>query len=141
MSIHIVVWVLEHSKARLAARLVLLSLANHAREDGSNTFPSQATIASEALISERQVRRCLKELQREGAITRTGKSAASTLTWRINMPDKLSAPDELSTGQIGSVPRTNRAESGRKCPTNRHNRQNRKEEDHLNTRDHKIVTS
>lgn len=55
-------WVLDHSVSRLAARLVLLSIANHANEVGENAWPHISTIAREAHVSERQAQRAIKEL-------------------------------------------------------------------------------
>jgi hypothetical protein len=121
MSIWVITWVLEKSDARLSGRLVLLALASHARDDGSSAFPSQATLASEAGLTVRQVRRCLKELERGGAITRTGITAQGVVIWRVNMSgDKLSAP-----GHSRQEGRTSAAKNGRKCPTNRKNLYNR----------------
>lgn len=62
MSVQAMSWVLDHSESTLAARLVLLSIANHADSEGRNAFPSQATIGREARVSERTVRRCVDEL-------------------------------------------------------------------------------
>jgi hypothetical protein len=125
VSIRVVAWVLEMSEARLGARLVLLALASHAREDGSNAFPSQATIAAEARLTDRQVRRCIKNLERDGAIARTGITAEGVVIWRVNMSaDKLSPPD-IHDSYPGQIVQKN----GRKCPTNRKNRSNRQRED------------
>lgn len=55
-------WVLENSKARLASRLVLLSIANHANAGGMDAWPHIRTIAREAHVSERQAQRAVKEL-------------------------------------------------------------------------------
>jgi hypothetical protein len=55
-------WVMDHSRSRLGARLVLLSIANHAHADGTGAYPSKATIGREAGLSPRQVQRLLPEL-------------------------------------------------------------------------------
>ena len=68
MSWQAVSWVLDYSKSRLAARLVLLSIANHANRDGENAWPSIPTIAHEAHISERQAQRALVELAAIGEL-------------------------------------------------------------------------
>jgi hypothetical protein len=60
-------WVLEHSEARGSARLVLLVLAEHANGD-SPAWPSVATIAQEANITERGVQLALHELERLGEV-------------------------------------------------------------------------
>ncbi len=62
MSVQAIVWVLEFSEARLGQRLALLSIANHAKADGTGAWPSVATIAREAKMSHRQVQNVLREL-------------------------------------------------------------------------------
>jgi DNA-binding Lrp family transcriptional regulator len=99
MSVQAMSWVFDHSPTTLGARLVLLSLANHASSDGGEIWPSQATIAQEARLSERQVRRCLKELEAGGHIVRCGKKFRA-VKWRIVME---AIPD------ISASQRTNRA--------------------------------
>jgi hypothetical protein len=68
VSIQAVSWVITHSKAKLAARLVLISIANHADKHGANAFPSIATIAAEAAISVRQVQRIIPRLEAMGEL-------------------------------------------------------------------------
>lgn len=78
-------WVFKHSEAQLASRLVLLVLADHAKDDGSSSWPSVATIASEARVNERTVQRCLRELADAGHITKTGESRTGTSVWTVHM--------------------------------------------------------
>ena len=61
-------WVLDHSKSRLAARLVLLSIANHADAYGYNAWPFIPKIAREAHVSERQAQRAILELAGMGEL-------------------------------------------------------------------------
>lgn len=61
-------WVLESSKSRLASRLVLLSIANHADATGYNAWPSIPTIAREAHVSVRQAQRALLDLAKRGEV-------------------------------------------------------------------------
>ena len=70
MSVQAISWVLSHSKSKLGARLVLLSIANHARDDGTGAWPSIATISKEAHISERQVQYSIRILQKIGEVQR-----------------------------------------------------------------------
>lgn len=107
MSVHVISWVLENSDEKLAARLVLLVLADHARKDGSMAWPDVETIASEARIDRRTAQRCLRGLEMSSAITRTGISRAGTTIWQVNMggrqyvtPDNLegAASDPLTGG-------------------------------------------
>lgn len=62
-------WVLEFSKSRHAARLVLISIANHCSVMGNNAWPAVSTIAREANVSERQVQYALKELEAIGELS------------------------------------------------------------------------
>lgn len=66
-------WVFRKSDAKLGDRLVLLILADKAEDDGDNARPSVPTIAKQACLSERQVQRCLRNLEAAGAIKKTGR--------------------------------------------------------------------
>lgn len=74
MSIQAIAWVLESSTTKGADRLVLLSLANHANDQGE-CYPSASTIAREANLNEVHVRRTLKALVDAGCIARTINAA------------------------------------------------------------------
>lgn len=69
LSIQAMSWVFEHSESRLAARHVLLSIANHAKSDGTGAWPSTTTIARESRLSRREVQRSLRELIDLGELT------------------------------------------------------------------------
>lgn len=56
-----------HSKARASARAVLNVLANYANDDGV-AWPSRATLANDAGMSERNVIRCLQALCEQGRL-------------------------------------------------------------------------
>jgi len=62
MSVQAISWVLDCSTSKMASRHVLISIANHADKHGKNAWPSIATIAQEAKLSERHVTRCLSVL-------------------------------------------------------------------------------
>lgn len=68
MSIQAVAWVLEDENVPGFARLVLISLANHADNKTGHSWPSVATIAKEAKISPRSVHTYLGALRRNGYI-------------------------------------------------------------------------
>ena len=68
MSVQAISWVFDHSQSRLAARLVLLAIANHAGSDGW-ADPSLFTIACEAHLSEREVQDAIRELEASGELT------------------------------------------------------------------------
>jgi len=55
-----------------ADKAVLLAMAEHAYEDGTNCRPSVGRLAAFAGLDERTVRRVLRRLERDGWIRRTG---------------------------------------------------------------------
>ncbi|QIF05188.1 helix-turn-helix domain-containing protein [Roseimicrobium sp. ORNL1] len=66
MSLEAINAVLKHSKAKGSTRLVLVILAHHGNKDqGHKSWPSVATIAEEANITERHAKRILRELNEE----------------------------------------------------------------------------
>ena len=69
MSVQAISWVLDYSAARLGAKLVLISIANHAKADGTDAWPSISTLAREAGLSDRQVQRAIKELVEIGELS------------------------------------------------------------------------
>lgn len=68
MSIQAVAWVLEHSEATLADRLVLIAIANHADARGWNAFPSVRLIGTEARCGRSTVYRAIEALERSGEL-------------------------------------------------------------------------
>lgn len=69
MSIQAVAWVLEHSEATLADRLVLIAIANHADGRGWNAWPAVDRIAVEARVDRRTVFRAIETLEAAGELT------------------------------------------------------------------------
>jgi Helix-turn-helix domain len=54
------------TKLPITEKMVLLVIADHASDDGTEAWPSQATIAKKASISIRTVQRCVNSLQSQG---------------------------------------------------------------------------
>lgn len=103
MSVQALSWVLDHSKSRLAARLVLLSIANHANEVGDNAWPSVSRIAREAHVTDRQVQRALVGLVGLGELLIIhGAGPGGAHVYQVCM-----GGDKLSPGGV-----TNRTEGG-----------------------------
>lgn len=94
MSIQAVAWVLENSEAEKSARLVLLSLANHADKDGTKSFPAVATICQESRLKERAVQYALRELEAGGHIRATGRTQRGTVIYRVLMGGAKYAPQD-----------------------------------------------
>lgn len=67
MSVEAVEWVLKYSRAKLAARLVLISIANHVGADGL-AFPSLRVIAKESKVSKSCISKCLRALEGAGEL-------------------------------------------------------------------------
>ena len=103
-------WVLKHSEETLGRRLVLLVLADHAKEDGTEAWPSVQTIVEQARISERQVQYALRRLEEAGAITKTGRHRGQnqrygTNVYSVNMKGAISAPLDKPKGAIYDIQR------------------------------------
>lgn len=77
MSAEAVCYVLENSKAKPIPRLVLVSIANHARADGSNSCVSLSVIGRETGVSHHHIRKCLRILESMGELS-TAVNASST---------------------------------------------------------------
>jgi Helix-turn-helix domain len=60
--------VFTSSKARGSARLVLLAIAWHAHDDGTQAYPKVRTLAAEANLKERQVQNILRRLEASGEL-------------------------------------------------------------------------
>lgn len=74
MSVEKISLVLNHSKARGTQKLVLIGIANHHGDEGA--WPSVATLARYANLSERRVQQTIRELESMGEI-RIEKNAGS----------------------------------------------------------------
>lgn len=68
MSVQALSWVLEYSQSKHGARLTLLSIANHARHDGSGAWPSVDTIARESRLTAREVQLAIRKLEKLGEL-------------------------------------------------------------------------
>lgn len=101
MSLPVLTWVLEHSEAKLGARLVLLALAEFAHDDGSKAFPSNATLMRRARLSERGVRDALRKLEADRMIEQTGKTAARSVVYTIVGPFNVDSEPADSAGLRG----------------------------------------
>lgn len=78
MSVEATAIALHHSRAKGAALLVLWGIANHDGDGGA--WPSIATLAHYARVNERQVQKCIAELERLGEIRRHRQMGGTALT-------------------------------------------------------------
>ncbi|QCO16964.1 helix-turn-helix domain-containing protein (plasmid) [Azospirillum brasilense] len=85
------VW--RHSQATGSARVVLLALADHANE-AFEAWPSQATLAGMAKVTDRQVRKALRRLVELGEITpiRTGPRGVTVYRITCGAPEAGTPP-------------------------------------------------
>lgn len=89
----------------------MLYLADCAHEDGSNIYPSVATIAKNTRLSERQVQRQIKTLLASGELVDVGRSPLGTRQFLIPTLPEMS-PRHIVTPDIhDSKGVTNRAEN------------------------------
>lgn len=61
-------WVWDHSYSVGSARLVLLAIADSADHDGSNAWPSIATLTKKTRLGERTVRDAIRQLESIGEL-------------------------------------------------------------------------
>lgn len=95
MSIQVIARVLPKRWGSPSRKIVALKLADVAREDGTKIYPSIATVAAEAELSERQVQRVMDEFRKEGLliITRKGGGRYKTTEYRFDMTAIERLPD------------------------------------------------
>jgi DNA-binding Lrp family transcriptional regulator len=79
MSIKIMDWVFENSKAQGLERLILLVIADHCNSEGEDAFPRISVIARRANVSERTVTRRLKDLVELGELEIINRQGTSNL--------------------------------------------------------------
>lgn len=87
MSWHAMDWALEAgecAKVSPTCRLVLVILAQYAKQDGTSVYPSKRTVAKRAGVNIRQMHNILSELQAVGLIEKTAKTAVGKpVDWRL----------------------------------------------------------
>jgi len=95
-------WAWEVDGLTSTTKLVLLSLAQHANEDGGQSFPSVSTIAAECRLSERAVQKALHALEAEGYISimrRLRQSSVFSLRMDLHVVAKRGVP---ARGKMGA---------------------------------------
>ena len=106
MAINWMVGVFERSQAKLGDRLVLLVIANSAREETGDSYPGFATICARTQMSERAVRYSLRRLEQAGELTiALNASPIGTNLYHLN-------PCLLGTGAKSAPPAKSAPEGG-----------------------------
>ena len=102
MSIQAISWVLDSSKSRLGARLVMISIANYADKSGRNAFPSVRTPAYKSNLSAPEVQRSLREPVALGEL-RIDRGAGPKGTHLYSLPQVTTCrPSQLEWDDIRS---------------------------------------
>lgn len=102
MSVQAMSWVIENSKTRGNAYIVLLMVANRADEDGSSAWPSVRWLAKRSRLSERTVQRSLKKLEKAGALAiEKNAGPKGTNSYHVIMQASFVTPDKLTPRQGG----------------------------------------
>jgi hypothetical protein len=94
VSVEAISWVWKHSASRLAARLLLLRIANNADENGCNSWHTVPSMARATRLSQRQVTRAARSLETLGEVVvkfNAGPNGSNVYTL-IRMGDNLSPP-------------------------------------------------
>lgn len=82
MSIEALHWALD-APVGGNAKVVLIGVANHAKPDGTGSYPSIDTLAEYAHCDRSTARRNLRKLEAEGWISSTGTGPRGTICWRL----------------------------------------------------------
>ena len=69
MSVRVMSWVFEHSRATGNDRLVLLAIADRCDDDGGNCWKSTTALAAKAMVSKRTAQRCIDSLVALGELS------------------------------------------------------------------------
>ena len=97
VSVRLMSWAFhEAPTTRKGDLLVLLVLADHAHDDGGSAYPSVATIARLARMSERGVQTALRHLRDAGIVTAQGRTASGTTVYRLHVAPAAVAPPQPS---------------------------------------------
>jgi len=116
-----VVWPLDIPSKH---KFVLLALADHAHRDGTEARPSQALLSEKTCISDRHIRRILRDLLEWGVIkTQRPATQHRATTYLIVMepPDRtpMSTLKNPRPDISASRPDKSDIQTGHGCPTNR----------------------
>lgn len=99
MSIRVMSWVWEHSRAAGIDRLVLLAIADAANDDGAQAWPSGETLARKTGVNLRTVQRSMRRLVDLGEVsvkTNAGKNGANVYRVHMTTPTPGTVPPEPS---------------------------------------------
>ena len=130
MSIQVMTLVFGRLCGSPTEKIVLLAMADHADDDGSDVRPSAATLAAKCDVTRETVFRTWKKLERKGLISKVGKKAVrggAVTVWQLNLEaiSELPKPGDilsLSDTQSREVVTEDHASSDRESPKPSENR-------------------
>lgn len=107
MSLHAMLWALKQAPVENAQeQMILMAMADFAREDGTRCYLAQATIAERSTCSVRTLQRHLQELERRGLIFRGDQQMVAhfpanhrPIVWTLNV--SLTRGDNLTPQNRG----------------------------------------
>jgi hypothetical protein len=70
---------------RATQKLVLLAMADHARDDGTGCYPSLSRLARKTSLTKRGVRKTLRQLESDGLIRAGGTTRYGTIEYTLNV--------------------------------------------------------
>lgn len=113
MSTQAIAWAMQQRTGSSTGKVLLMCLANYADENGS-CWPSQSTLAKEAELSERAIRKWLKQLEASGFIERRHRHRpdGSRTSDLIRLRIENQQPDDGKSQVAPSAARLSLAESG-----------------------------
>ncbi|RAV34890.1 helix-turn-helix domain-containing protein [Corynebacterium heidelbergense] len=120
MSLRAMLWALDEAPVDSQGQLVtLIALADHASDNGTGAWPSQASIAERARCSPRTVRRYLNELEQSGLIRRGDQQHVAHLrkdvrpvVWDLCLEARKGRADNLTGRSFGAERADNSCTTG-----------------------------
>lgn len=118
MSIEMTAWALGVPGIPAAEKLVLIGIASHADRNGDNAWPSIATLAGYANVSERQAKRLVKTLAERGVISIDVQGGGNARTRDDRRPnlyriETMNGDMRLFDGVTPTTPRDERGDTQR----------------------------
>ncbi len=104
MSIRVISRVLPKRWGSPSRKIVAIKLADVANDDGTSIYPSIATVASEAELSERQVQRIMDEFREAGllVVVRKGGGRNRPTEYRFDLAAIDRLPDAKPVAEEGA---------------------------------------
>lgn len=104
MSIQAIAAVLADTTVKVPGRrMVLIALAWHCDRYGENAFPKHSTLAEQAQMSERMVRKHLTVLEKAGVISRQGFGPKGSVRYALTgLMSGTTVPDAMRNHSSGS---------------------------------------